>query len=740
MAVSRRPVIVTIGLTAALLVPVLYLPQVNSNFDVLADLPKDADSRIGYEQIGDHLGEDKLVQSTALVDLGSGGDILAPAQLAKLHALMEDLQAGGGIATTTSIVTPDGDTAVPDGFRPSKTLGEMSDGFKDDGGGSEDADNASLLDPEVKDGLNQALDYVNGLAVAFPDAASGVAWRESRDGLEHAIDIVERVEKQSVVSSQLRTLSASITAPSAAAAGGSEDDSDSTLMSDYLAELGAAFPEVKALDAYKDAVKAAKALESEASITDALALSDGFDRLADHFDGQPEASLSPESLAGTASAKEFKKEAEDTFNALPDQLGALAAVFATRSDDFYLPTSLTGDDAEKLQDAIDAFVSEDRSATRFYLTSSNAPYSGGAFGIIKDARADLQAGAAAFGPEASGHIGGPTAQFADVQDTLATDFVKVGAITVLGILLVLMLLLRAVVAPLYLVATVLVSYGSTLGVSGFLFQEVLGHSGVSPYLPLIVFVLLVALGSDYNIFLMHRIREEAETRGIKDAVRIASGHTGAVITSAGLILAGTFGSMAVAPLTMLLQVGVAVAIGVLIDTFLVRSILVPAITTIAGDRAWWPSSFRSGGAVPVPVPVPVGDGVPVGVPVPVGAAAGAVAGAAVVGAGAVAGASAAAAAATPTWSDTGEALVADEAIVPETAPRGTSRRRLAVGLALVVMVPLVVAGLLTWSLGGAADNAGSVQAAVVNLDEGGTVPLPTARARSWRSAPACRRR
>ena len=113
--------IVTVGLTAALLVPVLYLPQVNSNFDVLADLPKDADSRIGYEQIGDHLGEDKLVQSTALIDLGGGGDILAPAQLAKLHALMEDLHAGGGIATTTSIVTPDGDTAVPDGFRPSKT-------------------------------------------------------------------------------------------------------------------------------------------------------------------------------------------------------------------------------------------------------------------------------------------------------------------------------------------------------------------------------------------------------------------------------------------------------------------------------------------------------------------------------------------------------------------------------------------------------------------------------------------
>jgi putative membrane protein len=624
---------------------------------------------------------------------------------------MEDLHAGGGIATTTSIVTPDGDTVVPDGFRPSKTIQEMADGFKGDDSAA-GSDNASLLDPEVRDGLNQALDYVNGLAVAFPDAASGVAWRESRDGLEHAIDIVDRVEKQSVVSTQLRTLSASITAPAAAASGGSEDDSDSTLMSDYLVELGAAFPEVKSLAAYKDGVKAAKALEKDASIADALRLSDAFASLANHFDDQPGATLSPKSLAGTPAAKEFKKEAEDTFNALPDQLTALAAVFASRSDDFYLPTSLTGDDAEKLQDAIDAFVSKDHSATRFYLTSSNAPYTGGAFKIIKDARVDLASGAATFGPAASGHIGGPTAQFADVQDTLAHDFLKVGAITVLGILIVLMLLLRAVVAPLYLVATVLVSYGSTIGLSAFVFQEVLGHSGVSPYLPLIVFVLLVALGSDYNIFLMHRIREEAETLGMKDAVRIASGHTGAVITSAGLILAGTFGSMAIAPLTMMVQVGVAVAIGVLIDTFLVRSILVPAITTIAGDWAWWPSSFRSGGAVPVPA----GGGVPVGVPVPVGVAAGAA-----VGAGAAGLTAAAAAAGTPTWSDTGEALVADEDIVPEAAPRGTSRRRLAMGLALVIMVPLLVAGLLTWSLGGSDANLASVQAAVVNLDEGGTM-------------------
>ncbi len=665
--VSRRPVLVTVGLTALLALPILYLPRVDSNFSVLADLPADADSRIGYQQIGDHLGEDKLVQSTGLVDLGGDGNVVEPGSLAKLYGLMAELQRDGGIATTTSLVTPDGDLAVPDAFRPSATLTEIADGFAGDSGDDHATDNASLLDPDVKDGLNKGLDYVNGLAVAFPDVAAGLEWRKAQDGLEHALDIVARVEKQSVVSTQLRTLSASITSPSAAAGGDNPDSSSSTLMSDYLGELGTAFPEVDQLAAYRRAVKAAAALEKGASAGDALDLASAFDDLADHFDGRADATLSPESLAGTPAAKEFRKEAEDTFNALPDEFTALASVFRARPDDFYLPTTLvSGADAADLQEAIDAFVAADRTATRFYLTASNPPYSTDAFDVITQSRTTLDQGAAAFGSGASGYIGGPTAQFADVEDTMAHDFLKVGTITTLGILIVLVLLLRAIVAPLYLVATVLVSYGSTLGLSGFLFQEILGQNGTSPYLPLILFVLLVALGSDYNIFLMHRIREEHETRGMRDAVRIASGHTGAVITSAGLILAGTFGSMITAPLTILFQVGVAVAIGVLIDTFLVRSILVPAITTIAGERAWWPSGASFGGAL---------GGVPL---VPAGA------GAMAAGAGV-----------------------------------RTSRRRLAVAVGLVVLVPLTVAGLLTWSLAAASD--GDVPAAVVNLDEGSTL-------------------
>jgi len=175
-----------------------------------------------------------------------------------------------------------------------------------------------------------------------------------------------------------------------------------------------------------------------------------------------------------------------------------------------------------------------------------------------------------------------------VETTVNADFQRVAIITLVGIAIVLALLLRSLVAPLYLVASVLLSYGTTLGLSVLLFQHVLGQAGLNYFIPLMVFVLLVALGSDYNIFLMSRIREEAERRDLADGVRVASARTGAVITSAGLILAGTFAVLVSAPLLILVQVGTIVAIGVLIDTFLVRSLLVPAVTALVGERAWWP--------------------------------------------------------------------------------------------------------------------------------------------------------
>jgi RND superfamily putative drug exporter len=196
------------------------------------------------------------------------------------------------------------------------------------------------------------------------------------------------------------------------------------------------------------------------------------------------------------------------------------------------------------------------------------------------------------GPAVRTFVGGATAEFADVQDTISADFLRVAAITIVGILIVLILLLRAIVAPVYLVLTVLLSYAMSLSLSALILQHLFGQPGINYFIPLMVFVLLVALGSDYNIFLMSRVREESATRELRPGIRVASARTGTVITSAGLILAGTFGALVTSPLQLLFQVGLTVALGVLIDTFVVRSLLVPAITAWIGERAWWPFHRR----------------------------------------------------------------------------------------------------------------------------------------------------
>ena len=195
-------------------------------------------------------------------------------------------------------------------------------------------------------------------------------------------------------------------------------------------------------------------------------------------------------------------------------------------------------------------------------------------------------------------MGGAIAEFADVSDTINGDFSRVSVITLAGILLVLALLLRSVVAPIYLVLTVLLSYGTSMGLASWIFQGLLGQPGVNYFIPLMVFVLLVALGSDYNIFLMSRVREESEGRELREGIRLASARTGAVITSAGVILAGTFAALTMSPLLVLVQVGVIVSLGVLIDTFIVRSLLVPAIAALLGDLSWWPLGRRGHGPSP----------------------------------------------------------------------------------------------------------------------------------------------
>jgi hypothetical protein len=202
----------------------------------------------------------------------------------------------------------------------------------------------------------------------------------------------------------------------------------------------------------------------------------------------------------------------------------------------------------------------------------------------------------AHGVDPHALVGGQTATLIDTNDAAAHDRNRIVPLVLLVVLAILVVLLRSIVAPLMLVATVVLSFAAALGTSALLFNQVMHWHGADSSLPLFVFVFLVALGVDYNIFLATRIREEAVAGGdTRVAARTALAATGGVITSAGLVLAGTFAALASLPLIAYAEIGVAVAVGVLMDTTLVRAVLVTALTLDLGRWTWWPGRLAHRG-------------------------------------------------------------------------------------------------------------------------------------------------
>jgi putative drug exporter of the RND superfamily len=170
-------------------------------------------------------------------------------------------------------------------------------------------------------------------------------------------------------------------------------------------------------------------------------------------------------------------------------------------------------------------------------------------------------------------------------------------IALLVIAIILAILLWSLVAPLVLIASVILSFLCTLGLSMLFIRYVVGDPGVDASLPTFAFIFLVALGIDYTIFLMARVREEARRHGTREGTLRALAATGPVITSAGIILAGTFSVLMTLPVTYTFDLGFMVALGILLDTFIVRTIMVPAAVELIGDRIWWPSTADRGGAL-----------------------------------------------------------------------------------------------------------------------------------------------
>ncbi|MFD5813832.1 MMPL family transporter [Streptomyces sp. NPDC127038] len=208
-------------------------------------------------------------------------------------------------------------------------------------------------------------------------------------------------------------------------------------------------------------------------------------------------------------------------------------------------------------------------------------------------------------PGAGALVGGYAAQQYDTRQTAEHDRTLIVPVVLAIILVILTVLLRSLLMPVLLVATVALNFLATLGISSLVFRHGFGFTGTDASVPLYGFVFLVALGVDYNIFLMSRVREESLRHGVRQGVLRGLVATGGVITSAGVVLAATFAALAVIPLAFLVQIAFIVAFGVLLDTLVVRSLLVPALVRDIGRRAWWPGALsRESGAGPEPTPAP----------------------------------------------------------------------------------------------------------------------------------------
>lgn len=278
-----------------------------------------------------------------------------------------------------------------------------------------------------------------------------------------------------------------------------------------------------------------------------------------------------------------------------------------------VPTEIVVGDAAKSQKVIDAVsqvegvasvrqVDGEKDGVLLNAVLTEEPYTPAAFELIPSIRDAAH--------EAGGEttlVGGGTAVEHDIREANQRDVKVIVPIVLAVVFLILIALLRAVTAPLLLIGTVVLSFFASLGVGVLVSEHLFGFPGVDPSLPLYVFVFLVALGIDYNIFLMARVREETAKHGTREGMLRGLAVTGGVITSAGIVLAGTFSVLAVLPLVFLAEMGFTVAFGVLLDTFLVRSVLVPALTLDIGSRIWWPSKLAEvpdepRTAPPVPVP------------------------------------------------------------------------------------------------------------------------------------------
>ena len=603
--VARRPLISVVLITVLLAIPYTGLLQYRESLAVVASLPMTTDSRQGFDAIAKHFPRGEFAPAVVLVELPESADLSSTPYLRAIATWQEELRAMETVEQIRTIIDPIGDGTAA-GFTVPAQLAQIAASLRGPQANGNESP-ARQIDAAAAQ-VDVLQRYVDELAGAFPAVTQAGQFTQTRAALADLSATTAALRNQAHPTTQLRQLAAQLRRPDLSE---SADAPAAALapVHRYLDELSEAFPNVTGQTAYAEAARLLAdsrqlaentTASSNLSAQQRVALQSQFqglvgeiatrlDLLAAFFADQPDAVFFPSDLAA-------REPGENPIPAalgnLADALSALREVFAAYPRPYFMPTTLPS--VQEASSAIaPVFFSEDGTTIRFFVILDENPLSPEAITSLGEIRQTLEEGR--DGPLASAKVflGGATAESADIQQVVRQDLRTVGVVTVVGIFAVLAILLRSLVAPLYLVGTVVFSYGSSLGLSTLFFQGVLGHEGVYYLLPLTVMVMLIALGADYNVFLVHRIREESATLPLRDGVRVASARTGAIITAAGVILAGTFAALTASPLQMLFQMGAAVALGILIDALVVRSLLVPGIVTLVGKANWWPASIKA---------------------------------------------------------------------------------------------------------------------------------------------------
>ncbi|MGA7134936.1 MAG: MMPL family transporter, partial [Mycobacterium sp.] len=621
--IVRRPKTHLVASVIVLIILASCAGLARFNYDDRKSLPASVESALGYEAMARHFPLDSIIPEYLFVH--SPHDLRNPKALADLEQMAQRVSQLPGVAMVRGITRPMGESLEQArlAYQAGEVGSKLNDASKQINGHGEDlnkltsgADQMANALGDVRSQVGQSMAGVRGLVDALTFLQNKFGDNKTFDEIDNAAKLVSNMrELGQTLGVNIADVNATVgwSGPILRALDSTPAcsmDPNCVTSRDQLRRLAAArdsgaFDQIAGLAKQLQSTDATQTLESTAKgLRQALnAAANGMRSLAGSDPGGVPSRLSTLQQGATKLA-EGSRQLADGVQQLVDQTKHMGAglgdasgfLLAMKYDasaptmaGFYIPPQvLTQDDFKK---AAGLFISPDGHAARYLVQTKLNPFSVAAMDQVRsitDTARKAQPNTALADAKIS--MAGISSGLQDTRDYYNNDLRFIVIATIMIVLLILMALLRAVVAPLYLICSVLISYLSALGIGVIMFQFILGQE-LHWSVPGLTFIILVAVGADYNLLLISRIRDESP-RGVRFGVIRTVGSTGGVITAAGLIFAASVFGLLLASVSMLVQAGFVLGVGILLDTFLVRTITVPAIAALVGRANWWPSRFR----------------------------------------------------------------------------------------------------------------------------------------------------